>query len=63
MSQQVLLSTEQVAERLGLSKNTLIDWRWKRTGPPWTKIGSKCVRYIESAVESWIDQQTQNPMG
>jgi len=62
MTQQTLLSTEQVAIKLGLKKNTLVDWRYRKIGPPWTKIGPKCVRYVEDAVDHWVKQQTQNPM-
>jgi len=60
MSMQILLTPKQVAERLGLSVNTLIDWRWRRVGPPWTKISSKCVRYIEEELERWVLEQTQH---
>jgi predicted DNA-binding transcriptional regulator AlpA len=57
MSQQVLLNPKQVAERLGLSVKTLSDWRYKRIGPPVTKIG-KFPKYAENLLEQWIEQQT-----
>ena len=61
MTQQVLLKPEQAAERLGLSVKTLQDWRYKRIGPPWSKIG-KFARYVESALETWVEQQGRNPI-
>jgi predicted DNA-binding transcriptional regulator AlpA len=60
MVTQILLTTQQVADRLGLSVNTLVDWRWRRIGPPVTKISSKCVRYIEEDFERWVREQIQN---
>ena len=61
MSQQVLLKPEQVAERLRLAVKTLQDWRYKRKGPPFTKIG-KFAMYIEEHLEQWIEQQTLHPI-
>jgi len=61
MSQQVLLSPKQVSERLGVAENTLADWRWKRIGPPFTKIG-KFAKYIEEHFERWVEQQEKNPI-
>jgi len=55
------MSPERVAEILGLSENTLQDWRWKRIGPVWKDTG-KCVRYSEADLEQWIEQQTQRPI-
>jgi predicted DNA-binding transcriptional regulator AlpA len=50
------LTTEEVAEREGVSKRTVEDWRYKRTGPPWTKLVGG-VRYRQSAVADWERQQ------
>lgn len=34
-----LLSTDQLATRWGISPGTLRNWRTKKTGPPYIKLG------------------------
>lgn len=33
------ISTDDLAERWGLSNGTLRNWRWQKKGPPYFKIG------------------------
>jgi excisionase family DNA binding protein len=51
-----LLSIEDVADYLGVPKNTLYQWRTKGYGPTGRRIG-KYVRYRSEDVDAWIDQQ------
>lgn len=53
-----LLTTEEVAEQLGVAVNTLYDWRARRPvyGPPAIKVG-KYLRWRPADVEAWIDAQ------
>ncbi|MEU0794830.1 helix-turn-helix domain-containing protein [Amycolatopsis sp. NBC_01488] len=51
-----LLSIEDVADYLGIPKNTLYQWRTKGYGPTGRRIG-KYVRYRSEDVDSWVDQQ------
>lgn len=53
-----LLNTQQAAEMLGLSPNTLNQWRNRKRGPSFKKIG-KAVRYSEEELRSYIAQQTR----
>lgn len=50
-----------VADQLGCTVRTLENWRNRRTGPAWTKIGHR-VMYRESSLENWIRQQEQRPV-
>lgn len=50
----ILLTTEDAAAYLGLRPGTLMDWRWQRTGPPWIRISRGCVRYDQTALDSWL---------
>lgn len=51
-----LLSIDDVADYLGVPKNTLYQWRSKGYGPTGRRIG-KYVRYRAEDVDAWIDQQ------
>lgn len=53
-----LLTNFQVAELLNLRPNTLEIWRVQGRGPSFRKIG-RIVRYLESDVLAWLDQQTR----
>lgn len=47
------LSTNQLAERLGLSPGTLANWRSLGKGPRWVKVG-RSVRYRSADVFEWM---------
>lgn len=51
-----LLSIDDVADYLGIPKNTLYQWRTKGYGPTGRRIG-KYVRYRSEDVDAWVDQQ------
>ena len=51
-----LWGTTELAEYLGIPKQTLYQWRTKGYGPPGRRIG-KYVKYLPSDVERWIKQQ------
>jgi hypothetical protein len=40
MNDPVYLTTEELAQRWKCSTNTLSNWRVKRIGPPWKKLGA-----------------------
>jgi excisionase family DNA binding protein len=48
-----LLSAEDVAELTGLSTETLAQWRSKRRGIPYLKIGRR-VRYDVTDVQAYL---------
>ncbi len=53
-----LLSTPQVAERLSVSKQTLITWRViGHPGLPYVKL-NRAVRYRKSDVDAFLESQT-----
>ena len=56
---QLYYSVEQVAQRFGVSKDTI--WRWKRDGqfPAAVKLGGGCTRWKLSDLENW---EAQRPM-
>lgn len=48
------------ATYLGKPVKTLQQWRWKREGPAYIKVG-RAVRYRRADVERWLDEQTVLP--
>lgn len=40
MTEQIFLSPDDLAKRWQMSKDTLANWRIKKTGPVYTKIGA-----------------------
>lgn len=53
-----LLTQEELAEYLGLSKPTLQRWRREGYGPKYLRIG-KHVYYKEVDVLAWIEEQRE----
>ncbi|EKA62385.1 excisionase [Janibacter hoylei PVAS-1] len=48
---------QDVATFLGVPVGALYDWRCQGEGPPALKIGRR-LRYRESDVFAWLDEQT-----
>jgi predicted DNA-binding transcriptional regulator AlpA len=52
-----LLSTPEVAQRLGLAEITLRKWRIAGSGPRFIRCGAN-VRYRAADIESWVSSRT-----
>jgi len=53
---EAFVTSEQVAELLGVSVATLNYWATRRTGPPYRKIG-RHRRYDMVEVRAWADEK------
>ncbi len=53
-----LLSTEELAEYLGLPIGTLYRWSYVKTGPKALSVG-RHLRYRESDVTKWLEEQAK----
>lgn len=58
MTTDRLLNTQQAANMLGLSPNTLNQWRHDGRPPRFRKLG-KAVRYLESDLLEYIEQKAR----
>ena len=58
-----LLSTDELAEILGLSPATLRTWRWSGVGPKYFRLNGIAgpVRFRQEDVESWLNEQAIDP--
>ena len=56
-----LLTTDEAAEVLRLSRRTLEGWRVKGGGPPFCRFGKDRGRvfYIRRDLDAWVDEQTR----
>jgi excisionase family DNA binding protein len=52
-----LWTAQDVATYLGVTVQTLYDWRLRGSGPPVMKVG-RHLRYRESDVMAWLDKKT-----
>ena len=59
MSSEVLLTVEDAASRLKISKHTLNRWRVTGEGPPFVKYGPRLVRYREVVLDAWALDRTR----
>jgi excisionase family DNA binding protein len=52
-----LMTPDETAEYLGISAETLAQWRSQRRGPAYIKLEGRLVRYRLSALESYLEQR------
>ncbi len=57
MEERTVLRVREAADYLGLSSRTLEDWRWRRKGPKYVKLG-RAIAYRLVDLEAWLDKQT-----
>lgn len=58
-----LVSPDSTAQLLGVSKETLRWWRYRRTSLPWVVVGGRRVMYRRSDIDAFIEQGVVNPQG
>lgn len=51
-----LMSLKEVADFLGVSVQTVYQWRYRNEGPPGYRIGGR-VRYRRADLEVWLEEQ------
>lgn len=48
-----LLTTEEASALLAVTSKTLVNWRAKREGPAFVKVGKRAVRYRRADLEAF----------
>lgn len=58
MSPGEILPIREAAERIGVSVNTLKDWRRGKRGPAWqtNPDTGKCIGYRQQDVDAWLNR-------
>ena len=54
------LDTRQAARYLGLHYQTLCNWRMRRVGPPYLKLGKRCVYRLDD-LEAFMKARRIDP--
>jgi excisionase family DNA binding protein len=55
-----LLTTDDAAALLGVPSRTVEDWRLRRMGPPYVRLG-RHVRYRREDLVAWLEENTVRP--
>ena len=49
-----------LAKMIGMSLETVQQWRTRGEGPPFVKVGPRCVRYRTGDVRDWMSANTRS---
>lgn len=55
------LTSERLAEHLGVHPSTLVKWRMARSGPPYVRVGKR-ILYSQNSIENWLKANEQQPV-
>lgn len=56
----ILITPAQLGERFGMTTGALAQMRYKGNGPKFIKLGGRQIRYSESDIQAWLEQQTKD---
>ncbi len=59
--QDRLLTPEEAAEHLGVGVQLLNDWRYRRVGPAFCKLGHRTVRYRAADLDAYVRRSRVAP--
>ncbi len=60
MKPSPLLTIDQVAEYLGVSRQRLYAWRHEGKGPPAIALEGRLLRFDPAELNRWVEQQQSN---
>ena len=61
MTNDRLLTSRQASQMLGIDEGTLANWRYRGKGPPYVKKDERWVRYWESDIKDWAENDKVYP--
>jgi hypothetical protein len=53
------LKPKNAAEKIGVSVDTMANWRWKQVGPPFYRVGG-LILYADDEIDAWITAGRQS---
>lgn len=57
-AERTFYTSQELADHLRMSSNTLSGWRYRGIGPRFVKVGKK-VLYRPADVDAWLEEQTR----
>jgi predicted DNA-binding transcriptional regulator AlpA len=54
-----VLKTSEAAAALGVSAKTLESWRCRKKGPPFVRVGSAKIGYLEKDLQQFVAESTR----
>lgn len=63
LSDDDVLDTPAAAEVIGVRPRTLEDWRRRRVGPPFSRVGQRLARYRRGDLKQYLEEQKVLPVG
>lgn len=57
------MTPRETAAYIGVSVETVRGWMRKRTGPAFTRVGYRTVRYRRSDVDGWMEKRKRTTLG
>ncbi len=55
--EDILLTPDDVARMMRVSRRTVSTWRYRMTGPRYVHVTHNCVRYRMSEVRKWLNDK------
>ena len=55
--EDILLTPDDVATMMSVSRRTVSTWRYRRQGPRYVHVTHNCVRYRMPEVRKWLNDQ------
>ncbi|MBX7433773.1 helix-turn-helix domain-containing protein [Mycobacterium sp. Y57] len=55
-----LFDTDSLAEYLGVSRSTILSWRYQKRGPDYVRVGHRTVRYPAAWVRKWLEENRRD---
>ncbi len=62
-SNALMLTPNEAATYLNVTKNTLATMRYRRQGPDFIRLGKGTIRYTKKALDDWIEASTVHTGG
>jgi len=53
MKSNEMMTTREVADYFGVELGTVQTWRFRKNGPPFTRVSPVCVMYSREDILSW----------
>lgn len=61
MSELVYLTEQEAADLIGYHPGTLSNWRSAGLGPPYLRLRTGAIRYLQTDLVAWMERDRVDP--